>query len=401
MNEKHLIVAIDDSKITLTQLEMLISNQRKVRFKGFIDGQQALLSQELKNAAIILLDINMPNIDGVEMLRKFAELKVQAPIALLSGESNLLVRNTATLAQLHGLSIISCLDKPLSASKLNELLRMLDSGLKPEEKPMLCKRYGSDEIHDALIRQEFSAFFQPKVACASGKVIGAEVLARWNHGDDGLVLPSQFINIMEDNGIIHLLSTSLLKQTLSLYASNRAILSGLKFSINLSVIELSDIKLPEKLSAICEDFCTPTSNIIIEITESLLLKNIKQALDILLRLKLKGFNLSIDDFGTGYSSIKQLNDLPFDELKIDRCFVNGCAQWENKRIIINNTCEMAHQLGLEVVAEGVETIEDLLVVQSYGVECVQGYYFYPPCSPFDFLQIIKTSNTQVLSSSGS
>lgn len=112
MNEKHLIVAIDDSKITLTQLEMLISNQRKVRFKGFIDGQQALLSQELKNAAIILLDINMPNIDGVEMLRKFAELKVQAPIALLSGESNLLVRNTATLAQLHGLSIISCLDKP-------------------------------------------------------------------------------------------------------------------------------------------------------------------------------------------------------------------------------------------------------------------------------------------------
>ncbi|MCG9768946.1 EAL domain-containing response regulator [Pseudoalteromonas sp. CO348] len=394
INEKHLIIAIDDSELILTQLQLLISNQTPCTFKGFNSGLSALESQELHQASLILLDINMPQMDGVEILRKFAELSIQAPIALLSGEKGLFIKNTAALAELHGLTIISSLEKPLSATKLKELYSQLQSQNTSTKSQHALQNYSKDEIYEGLLREEFCAYFQPKVASPSGAIIGAEVLARWHHNTDGTVPPSQFIATMEEHNLIHLLSYSLLKQTLSLLSYNRDILKSLQFSINLSVKELEDIKLPEKLESICEEYCTPTSQITLELTESHLLDNIKRALDVLLRLKLKGFKLSIDDFGTGYSSIKQLNELPFDELKIDRCFVDGCSTQPNKRVIIASTCEMAHQLGLEVVAEGVEEVEDLVVVQSYEVESVQGYYYYPPCTPSEFLQTVSESALQ-------
>ncbi|MEJ6473216.1 EAL domain-containing response regulator [Pseudoalteromonas piscicida] len=394
INDKHLIIAIDDSELILTQLQLLISNQTPCLFEGFSSGLRALESDKLHHASLILLDINMPEIDGVEMLRTFAELNIQAPIALLSGEKGLFIKNTAALAELHGLTIISSLEKPLSAVKLKELYLQLESNKTNIKTKHALQNYSKEEIYEGLLREEFCAYFQPKVASASGAIIGAEVLARWHHSADGTVPPSQFISIMEDNDLIHLLSYSLLKQTLALLQQNRNVLSTVQFSINLSVKELEDIKLPEKLESICDSYHTSTSQITLELTESHLLENIKRALDVLLRLKLKGFKLSIDDFGTGYSSIKQLNELPFDELKIDRCFVDGCATQSNKRVIIASTCEMAHQLGLEVVAEGVEEAEDLMVVQSYEVEYVQGYYYYPPCPPSEFLQAVTESAVQ-------
>ncbi|TMN40298.1 EAL domain-containing response regulator [Pseudoalteromonas sp. S2755] len=394
IDNKHLIIAIDDSELILTQLQLLVANQTPCLFKGFISGASALESQELHQASLILLDINMPQMDGVEILRKFAELNIQAPIALLSGEKDLFIRNTAALAELHGLNIISSLEKPLSVAKLRELYSQLQSRGTPARSQHALQNYSKDEIYEGLLREEFCAYFQPKVASPSGAIIGAEVLARWHHSTDGTVPPSQFIATMEEHNLIHLLSYSLLKQTLSLLSYNRDLLRALQFSINLSVKELEDIKLPEKLESICEEYCTPTSQITLELTESHLLENIKRALDVLLRLKLKGFKLSIDDFGTGYSSIKQLSELPFDELKIDRCFVDGCSTQPNKRVIIASTCEMAHQLGLEVVAEGVEEVEDLVVIQSYEVESVQGYYYYPPCTPSEFLQTVSESALQ-------
>ncbi|NUZ09969.1 EAL domain-containing response regulator [Pseudoalteromonas sp. McH1-7] len=398
-NNKPLIIAIDDSELMLTQLQLLVANQTPRKFMGYNSGNKALQSNQLSKAALILLDINMPEIEGVEMLRNFAELNIKAPIALLSGEKDIFIKNTAALAELHGLTIISSVEKPLSATKLQELYNLLSASKTNESNSGTQLIYSKEEIQEGLLREEFCAYFQPKVATGTGAIIGAEVLVRWHHNKDGTVPPSQFIAVIEEHDLIHLLSYNLLKQTLSLLEHNNDVIGHLQFSINLSVKELEDIKLPEKLKSICDTHHIPTSQITLELTESHLLENIKRALDVLLRLKLKGFKLSIDDFGTGYSSIKQLNELPFDELKIDRCFVDGCAAQSNKRVIISSTCEMAHQLGLEVVAEGVEEVEDLVVVQSYEVECIQGYYYYPPYTPSKFLEAVLQSASQQSQSS--
>ncbi|WP_209328329.1 EAL domain-containing protein [Pseudoalteromonas sp. PA2MD11] len=394
-----LILAIDDSQLVLTQLEFLIANQTPCNFIGFDCGFKALSSQKLHKASLILLDMNMPSIDGVEMLRKLSELDVRQPLALLSGENSLFLKNAASLASLHGLNIISCIEKPLSVSKLADLYKKL---YQFNETPPSQKKgvtYSNEEVVSALYKNEYLAYLQPKVCSKTEKIIGVETLARWNHPENGIVSPFYFIETLENENHTAELTEQLLKQTVNLWSINRTLLSGLPFSFNISANELSDINLPEKLEHICSDASIPTSQITLELTESNIINNIRSSLDVLLRFKLKGFKLSIDDFGTGYSSMKQLNELPFDELKIDRCFVNGCADDTSKKAIVVSTCEMAHKLGLDIVAEGVEKLEDLLLLKSLGVKAIQGFYYFKPCSQTEFLQLFQHQKVVSCSSS--
>lgn len=397
LEQPPLILAIDDSQLILTQLEFLISNQTPCDFIGFDCGYKALESKEIHQASLILLDINMPSIDGVEMLRKLGELDIKQPLALISGENTLFLKNAASLAQLHGLHIISYIEKPLSAGKLAELYKALCDSHRRESNEKHQPQYSTEEILTALKNDQYIAYFQPKVCTKTEKIIGVEALARWHHPQDGIISPYFFIETLEETNHTAELSTRLLTQTVTFWSDNIALLSGLQFSLNISANELNDVNLPEKLESICNSVAMPTSQVTLELTESNVIKDVKHSLDVLLRFKLKGFKLSIDDFGTGYSSMKQLNDLPFDELKIDRCFTNGCAKDPSKKAIVVSTCEMAHNLGLEIVAEGVENSEDLIIIRNLGVKSIQGFYYYKPCSQKSLLKIIQKHQPHALS----
>lgn len=390
-----LILAIDDSQLILTQLKLLIENQLPCRFVGFDCGLKALQSDEIHMASLILLDMNMPSIDGVEMFRKLGELNITQPIALLSGENSLFLKNAASLAQMHGLKILDSIEKPLSASKLSSLYKTLCESNSEHKQFNQTNQYSTEEILAGLENEEFIGHYQPKVCCKTEEILGFEVLARWRHPIDGIITPYFFIESLESFGKTSLLSSQLLRQTVSFWSLNKSAVSRTQFSINISTKELEDVSLPERFYTICTEYGMPTSSITLELTESNVINDIKHSLDVLLRLKLKGFKLSIDDFGTGYSSMKQLNELPFDELKIDRCFVDGCSQDASKKIIVSSTCEMANKLGLEVVAEGVEELADLNVVRKLGVKSVQGFYYFKPCSQEDLLAVVLKNKARI------
>ncbi|MAD88476.1 MAG: diguanylate cyclase [Pseudoalteromonas sp.] len=395
LDNSPLILAIDDSQLILTQLKLLIENQTPCRFIGFDCGFKALESDEIHMASLILLDMNMPSIDGVEMFRKLGELNITQPLALLSGENSLFLKNAASLAQMHGLTIIDSIEKPLSASKLTSLYKILCETSRAQKQDNQTNQYSNEEILIGLQNEEFTGHLQPKVCCKTEKILGVEVLARWQHPTDGIISPFFFIEPLEHLGKTSLLSSQLLLQTVQFWSQNKKAVSRIQFSINISAKELEDVNLPERFYTICSEYGMPTSSITLEVTESNVINDIKHTLDVLLRLKLKGFKLSIDDFGTGYSSMKQLNELPFDELKIDRCFVDGCSQDASKKIIVSSTCEMANKLGLEVVAEGVEELADLNVVRQLGVKSVQGFYYFKPCSQQDFLTVISKNTADI------
>ena len=210
-------------------------------------------------------------------------------------------------------------------------------------------------------------------------MIGLEALVRWQHPDRGLIFPDSFIGRMEKTGLI---------DELGWLAVNRGMSEVAQFvngdgiapmlSVNESVYSLHDLKFPDILLSLAEKYGIAPANITIEITESGLIKELADTLDILTRLRMKGFKLSIDDFGTGYAMMQQLKVIPATELKIDRSFILDMDKNERDRVIVQKTIEMGHELGMHIIAEGVETKNQLDFLHRKGCDSAQGYFFSRP-----------------------
>ena len=208
-------------------------------------------------------------------------------------------------------------------------------------------------------------------------VVGAEALARWNHNGH-IIPPSVFIDIAERHGLIATLSEVLITKALIGGAQMSAAGFSIMLAVNISANWLSDIRLPEFILASIQATNFVAENLILEITETGIMADIATSLDVMTRLRLKGFKLSIDDFGTGYSSIEQLQRIPFGELKLDRSFVQGAAENTDRRAILASTIDMARKLKLSTVAEGVETQADLDLIRGLGCDQIQGYFIAKP-----------------------
>ena len=233
-------------------------------------------------------------------------------------------------------------------------------------------------MQQAIAAGQLENFYQPKVELSSGNVVGVETLVRWRHPVDGLVFPDQFIPLAEEHGLIDALTRTVL--TAALQQTRRWQEAGvdLNVAVNVSMDNFSSLEFPDFIARSAEKAAVPVTNLILEITESRLMKNPLAALDIITRLRLKRIKLSIDDFGTGHSSLAQLRDLPFDELKIDRSFVHGACRHGDLRAIVEASLAMARKLGMKVVAEGPETREDWDFLQAAGCNMAQGYFIAKP-----------------------
>jgi len=231
------------------------------------------------------------------------------------------------------------------------------------------------EVRQALERSEVEPFFQPLVDLRTGRLAGFEVLARWRHPEQGFVLPENFIALAECNGLISALTQQVLRKTspaASLFPA------PLTLSINISPSQLQDLGLPEQIQGAAEQAGVALDRLTIEITESALVNNLPKAQSIARELKAMGCRLSLDDFGTGYSSLVQLQALPFDELKIDRSFVQSMTKTRESRKIVAAIAGLAHSLGLTAVAEGVETEEQADMLLWLGCELGQGWLYGRP-----------------------
>ena len=240
------------------------------------------------------------------------------------------------------------------------------------------KGYDAGKVRHAIERGELVNYYQPKVDVASGALKGVETLVRWLHPVDGLVFPDQFIAVAEEYGLIDDLTRVVLSGALD--QARRWCDDGLELrvAVNVSMDNLARLDFPEFIMQELARSGTRAENLILEVTESRLMKDALISLDILTRLRIKHVSLSIDDFGTGNSSLAQLRNIPFNELKIDQSFVHGARVDNTQRAIFIASHDMARQLGMSVVAEGVEDLADWDFLRERGCDLAQGYFIARP-----------------------
>ncbi|MBK6743222.1 MAG: bifunctional diguanylate cyclase/phosphodiesterase [Hydrogenophilales bacterium] len=246
------------------------------------------------------------------------------------------------------------------------------------------------ELRQALDKGQFELYHQPKVDIASGKVIGSEALIRWHHARHGFIPPDEFITLAERSRMIRPLTQWVLEHAFGDCSALRNAGFAWTVSVNLSTRDLHDPEFPDMVAGMMARTGIQPDWVILEITESSIMVDPARVLNVVERLHEMGFNLSIDDYGTGYSSLAYLKKLPVSELKIDKSFVMDMLSSENDAIIVRATVDLAHNLGLKVTAEGVETEEALAVLRGYGCDIGQGYLFSKPRPLMDILNWMKS-----------
>ena len=240
------------------------------------------------------------------------------------------------------------------------------------------------DFQRALERDELVVHYQPIVDVRGAEVRGAESLVRWQHPEHGLLPPGAFIAAVEQTGLIGPLTRHVLERSIAQCATWRTDGNDLSVAVNLSVRNLLDPGLPGQISALLDIYGLPPAALQLEITESMIMSDPERALAIVGRLSELGVRLSVDDFGTGYSSLANLKRLPIDELKIDRSFVSPMMEDESDLIIVRSTINLGHDLGLTVIAEGVEDELTLKRLATLGCDLAQGYHLSRPLAPDAF-----------------
>jgi EAL domain-containing protein (putative c-di-GMP-specific phosphodiesterase class I) len=237
------------------------------------------------------------------------------------------------------------------------------------------------ELRRAIEQRQLLLHYQPKIDAHSGQVLGVEGLARWQHPEHGLVPPDEFIPLAERTGLITPLTHYVLDEALRQCRQWRDSGHELTVAVNVSARRLLDLEFPDEVVALLARHQVPARLLVIELTESTIMADPQHALEILNRLDAMGVQLSIDDFGTGYSSMAYLKHLPVHELKVDRSFVSQMLHSSSDAVIVHSTIDLGRNLGLRVVAEGVEDSLTLQHLDLLGCHAVQGYHISRPVPP--------------------
>ena len=241
----------------------------------------------------------------------------------------------------------------------------------------------------------FHLLYQPKVDLHTGRPFGVEALIRWRHPEHGLVPPPRFIGLAEESGLIVALGEWVVRTACrQAQAWAAAGLDALTVSVNVSARQFEEARLVERIAGALHDSGLPPSALELEVTESLLMRDLSGAVDRMRELKAMGVSLSIDDFGTGYSSLSALKSFPIGTLKIDKSFVRDLAHDADDQAIALAVISLGHRLGLRVIAEGVETEEQRDFLRAHGCDEMQGYLFSPPVPPERIAEMLSAQRRQ-------
>lgn len=340
----------------------------------------AFLEALTPDTAVVMLDLLMPSMDGIELLRILGEQHCNARVIMMSGIGRRIMETAEELAQAHGLSVAGHLEKPFSVEDLEQILKsQIEAAAGPAPRIKSSISVEDHELRRAIERNEFVLHYQPQLDIATDTVIGVEALVRWQHPEQGLVFPAGFIPRLEQLGLISELGWIVADRGLaeiSMFSDERGYTPTL--SINVSVSSLYDLTFPDTMASLIARHGISPEKVILEITESGLIGELTNTLDVLTRLRMKRMQLSIDDFGTGFAMMQQLRNVPATELKIDKSFVQNLPRTGRDRVMVRKTIEMGHELGMKVVAEGVATHDQLDFLRSTGCDIAQGYLISPP-----------------------
>ncbi len=381
-SEKINLLIVDDEPFAIEQLSESLSGFDSVLSFSNSDPHEALETLKEKTIDVIILDLNMPNMDGIQFIRHLSAFYNNQAVVIYSGETSV-INSVADLIVNYGMHYLGVLEKPCSKLGITRILH----DLKANNGYSSCHStvISNEDIRHCIAENRIKVMYQPQISLATDSVTSVESLSRLVTENGEIISPNLFLPKLDQLGLEHVFASKVAEQAIrqiSLWQQNDLTLD---IAINFSMDALENINLPDELTSYCEKYGIESHRIIIEVTESALSTNPELASEVLVRLKLKGFNLSIDDFGTGYSSLDKLKKLPFTEIKLDKSYVSAADQDEVSMALLTSSLNLAQQLKMRTVAEGIETVEDFETVKRAGADFVQGFYLAKPMDPEDFV----------------
>lgn len=374
------ILILDDDPFVLKLITRMLEKKGHTNVDATTSGAEALkkISTAEVPHELVLCDLKMPEMDGLEFARNLVANQYSGAVIIVSGAEHRILDSAEKLLKAHKIRVLGQLHKPFNSGELAALLDKWSPA--PEDKHVTSKKiYSASEIRKAIKNREFINYYQPKINVATGRVTGMETLVRWNHPQEGLVFPDQFIGVAEENNLIDDITEIVLTGALGTARTWHDERRSLQIAVNISMDNLKTFDFPDFVEKKVKAAGISPENITLEITESRLMEDHRLAMEVLTRLRLKGFALSIDDFGTGDSTMAKLRDIPFSELKVDRGFVHGaCCGNSTINAIYHASLNLAQRLNMTVVAEGVEDNDDWQFLKETGCDLAQGYFIARP-----------------------
>ncbi len=394
MNETKTILIIEDSE---TVRQILISYLEEIghHVVTAFNGAMGLRLSQSCLPDLILCDIMMPQMDGYEVLQQLRQHPQTAatPFVFLTAKAE---RPDIRRGMILGAD--DYLTKPFTQQELIEAVQaqlnkkvVLETAAVPTiDRHSLEYRHQYDQLHQALDNREFQLYYQPQISLKTGQVIGAEALLRWQSPGRGFVSPAEFIPMAEKTGFILPLGRWVLQAACQQIRDWQvAGLDPIRIAVNLSSAQFTQADLSDEIVAIMQEMGVSPDHLEVELTESLLVQDIEATIERMKALQAIAISVAIDDFGTGYASLGYLQHFPFNVLKIDRCFVANIDKNPRNAAIVNAVIQMAHDLELDVVAEGVETEAEQLFLQEHGCDSFQGYFISKPLPADAFVELLQ------------
>jgi EAL domain-containing protein (putative c-di-GMP-specific phosphodiesterase class I)/CheY-like chemotaxis protein len=337
---------------------------------------------------VIVLDLQMPGLDGVSTLRYLADTGIPSRILLVTGMDERTIAAAEQYGLRRGLKMLGTLQKPFDPDDLLQRLEHAHAAIRP---------LTATDLEQAIANNELTVHYQPtlrRFADNTWDVAAVEALLRWNHPIRGLLTPDAFISMGEKHGLSRVMTDFVIQRGIEQMKGWAALKIRIGLRINIAATLIADIDFPDRLEAMLVEQALDPDALTLEVSETAMLEQSPETFDILTRLRIKNINLSVDDFGIGYSSLTHLFRMPFNEMKIDRSLVGKITESKEASIMVDALISLAHKLNLTVCAEGVENAATLTMLGGFGCDAAQGFHISPAVAGAKIPKIIARWDEQ-------
>ncbi len=371
------VLLVDDSNAILNYVSKVLEQSYDIRHihaaSSVPEAMQILRQSNQIN--LLFLDLNMPNVDGIQLLSQLSQLDYKGYVVIMSGVSTQIISSVESLAKTYGLNYIGTLLKPIHELDFQYIIDKIGNSRQKSSSVESLKVY---EIIRAIKNNDIEVLYQPQVDLTTRTFIGVEALCRMNHPRLGMVSPDRFIDKAEESELIVHITLAVLKKSMGDWKKWWQSGLNIKLSVNVSPISLQQMEFADTIFMLLDEYAMPASNFCIEITEGVLASDHAQELMNLNRLNMRGVEIALDDFGQRHSTIERLKNLPLTYLKLDKSYFIENKDSMNQVALINASISMAKDLNIKTIAEGVENNAVMSLVTEMGCDFGQGYYIGCP-----------------------